>query len=109
MKRTSLVAIAALLCAFGPLAPFSAGRASTQQAGAAGRPPSVPPKAASAGPADVWQMNQKLRAEETNNSKIMWLVHEISDVHGPRLTGSPGLRAAQDRSEEHTSELQSRS
>src|SRR6185437_10268729 len=23
-------------------------------------------------------------------------VHEISDVHGPRLTGSPGLRAAQD-------------
>jgi len=41
-------------------------------------------------------MNQKLRAEETNNSKIMWLVHEISDVHGPRLTGSPGLRAAQD-------------
>ncbi|HXE31661.1 MAG TPA: M20/M25/M40 family metallo-hydrolase [Terriglobales bacterium] len=41
-------------------------------------------------------MNAKLRAEETNNSKIMWIMHEISDVYGPRLTGSPGLRAAQD-------------
>jgi hypothetical protein len=42
------------------------------------------------------EMNSKLRAEETNNSKIMWILHEITDVHGPRLTGSPGLRAAQD-------------
>jgi len=44
----------------------------------------------------VAAMNAKLRAEETNNSKLMWIMHEISDVHGPRLTGSPGLRAAQD-------------
>src|SRR5580765_7686432 len=42
------------------------------------------------------EMNAKLRAEETNNSKIMWILHEISDVHGPRVTGSPGLRDAQD-------------
>src|SRR5262249_44729082 len=41
-------------------------------------------------------MNTRLRAEETNNSKIMWILHEITDVHGPRLTGSPGLRDAQD-------------
>jgi len=41
-------------------------------------------------------MNARLRAEETNNSKVMWIIHEVSDVHGPRLTGSPGLRAAQD-------------
>jgi carboxypeptidase Q len=41
-------------------------------------------------------MNTRLRAEETNNSKVMWIMHEVSDVHGPRLTGSPGLRAAQD-------------
>jgi carboxypeptidase Q len=41
-------------------------------------------------------MNTRLRAEETNNSKLMWIMHEISDVHGPRLTGSPGLRVAQD-------------
>jgi hypothetical protein len=45
---------------------------------------------------DLADMNARLRAEETNNSKIMWIMHEISDVHGPRLTGSPGLRAAQD-------------
>ncbi|HEX5473957.1 MAG TPA: M28 family peptidase [Vicinamibacterales bacterium] len=44
----------------------------------------------------VADMNARLRAEETNHSKIMWIMHEISDVHGPRLTGSPGLRAAQD-------------
>ena len=45
---------------------------------------------------DLAAMNTKLRAEETNNSKIMWILHEITDVHGPRLTGSPGLREAQD-------------
>jgi hypothetical protein len=28
-----------------------------------------------------------IRAEETNNSKIMWLIHEIADVYGPRVTG----------------------
>jgi len=47
-------------------------------------------------PTDLAAMNAKLRAEETNNSKIMWILHEISDVHGPRVTGSPGLRDAQD-------------
>jgi hypothetical protein len=26
----------------------------------------------------------------------MWWLHEVTDVYGPRLTGSPGLRAAQD-------------
>ncbi|MGH9394871.1 MAG: hypothetical protein ACRD1E_11925, partial [Terriglobales bacterium] len=41
-------------------------------------------------------MNNRLRAEEANHSKIMWIMHEVSDVYGPRLTGSPGLRAAQD-------------
>jgi len=38
----------------------------------------------------------EIRAEETNNSKIMWILHEITDVHGPRVTGSPSLRAASD-------------
>ena len=42
------------------------------------------------------EMNARLRIEETSNSKIMWILHEITDVHGPRLTGSPGLREAQD-------------
>lgn len=44
----------------------------------------------------VADMNTRLRQEETSHSKIMWIMHEISDVHGPRLTGSPGLREAQD-------------
>jgi len=38
----------------------------------------------------------QIRAEETNNSKIMWIIHEIADVYGPRLTGTPNLRHAQD-------------
>jgi carboxypeptidase Q len=38
----------------------------------------------------------QIKAEETNNSKIMWIIHEIADVHGPRVTGTPGLKAADD-------------
>src|SRR5258707_13214589 len=41
-------------------------------------------------------MYAKIRAEETNNSKIMWIIHEIADVHGPRVTGTPNLKAADD-------------
>ena len=37
----------------------------------------------------------QIRAEETSNSKIMWIIHEIADVHGPRVTGSPQLKSAQ--------------
>src|SRR5580658_5628557 len=43
--------------------------------------------------ADVYA---QIKAEETNNSKIMWIIHEIADVHGPRVTGTPGLKAADD-------------
>jgi len=45
---------------------------------------------------DQSEINAKIIAEETNNSKIMWLIHEIADVHGPRVTGTPTLRGAQD-------------
>jgi carboxypeptidase Q len=38
----------------------------------------------------------QIRAEETNNSKVMWLIHEIADVYGPRVTGTPNLKAADD-------------
>ena len=38
----------------------------------------------------------QIRAEETNNSKIMWIIHEIADIYGPRVTGSPNLKAAED-------------
>jgi hypothetical protein len=37
-----------------------------------------------------------IRTEETNNSKIMWIIHEVADVYGPRVTGSPNLKAADD-------------
>jgi carboxypeptidase Q len=38
----------------------------------------------------------QIRMEETNNSKIMWIIHEVADVYGPRVTGTPNLRHAQD-------------
>jgi len=41
-------------------------------------------------------MYAKIKAEETNNSKIMWIIHEVADVRGPRVTGTPGLKAADD-------------
>ncbi len=42
------------------------------------------------------EMYALIRAEETNNSKIMWIIHEIADVCGPRVTGTPNLKAADD-------------
>ncbi len=38
----------------------------------------------------------KIRQEGTNNSQIMRTLHMLTDVHGPRLTGSPNLKAASD-------------
>ena len=34
-------------------------------------------------------INAKIRAEEMNNSQIMQTMHVLTDVYGPRLTGSP--------------------
>src|SRR5688572_7882690 len=36
----------------------------------------------------------KFRQEGTNNSKILQTLHVLTDVYGPRLTGSPNLKAA---------------
>ncbi|MBI2187669.1 MAG: M20/M25/M40 family metallo-hydrolase [Acidobacteria bacterium] len=36
----------------------------------------------------------KIRQEATNNSKILETLHVLTDVYGPRLTGSPNLKAA---------------
>jgi hypothetical protein len=38
----------------------------------------------------------KIRQEGTTNSQILRTLHMLTDVHGPRLTGSPNLRAAGD-------------
>ena len=38
----------------------------------------------------------KIRREATENSQIMRTLHFLTDVYGPRLTGSPNLKAAQD-------------
>ena len=38
----------------------------------------------------------KIRREATDRSEIMRTLHVLTDVYGPRLTGSPNLRKAQD-------------
>ena len=53
----------------------------------------LPLPAQAPGLSDVYA---QIRAEETNNSKIMWIIHEIADVYGPRVTGTPNLKAADD-------------
>jgi hypothetical protein len=39
-------------------------------------------------------INAKIRQEETSHSQIMKTLHMLADVYGPRVTGSPSLKAA---------------
>jgi carboxypeptidase Q len=39
---------------------------------------------------------QKIREEGLNHSKVMETAFYLTDVSGPRLSGSPGLKRAQD-------------
>ncbi len=39
-------------------------------------------------------INAKIRKEAQDNSKILRTLHYLTDVYGPRLTGSPNLKAA---------------
>ena len=41
-------------------------------------------------------INDKIRNEEAANSQIMRTMHFLTDVYGPRLTGSPNHKAAAD-------------
>lgn len=41
-------------------------------------------------------INWRIRREATENSQIMGTIHQLTDVYGPRLTGSPNFRAACD-------------
>ena len=40
------------------------------------------------------EMNAKIRKEAMENSQIMRTMHFLTDVYGPRLTGSPNLKMA---------------
>jgi carboxypeptidase Q len=39
-------------------------------------------------------INDKIRKEEAANSQVMQTLHHLTDVYGPRLTGSPNHKAA---------------
>ena len=40
------------------------------------------------------QIDAKIRLEEEQHSQIMRTLHFLTDVYGPRLTGSPSLQAS---------------
>src|SRR5262245_42593576 len=42
------------------------------------------------------EINTKIRAEEKDHSQIMHTMHFLTDIYGPRLTGSPNHKAAAD-------------
>src|SRR3954465_6158138 len=46
-------------------------------------------------PLDI-DINAKIVKEEADNSQIMKTLHVLTDLYGPRLTGSPSLKAAGD-------------
>jgi carboxypeptidase Q len=41
-------------------------------------------------------MVQRIREEGLNHSKVMDIAFHLTDASGPRLSGSPGLKRAQD-------------
>ena len=41
-------------------------------------------------------INARIRQEAMSNSQIMRTLHYLSDIYGPRLTGSPNHKAAAD-------------
>src|SRR5215471_8582258 len=51
----------------------------------------IPLSAQSAADPDI---NKKIRQEEMDHSQIMHTMHFLTDVYGPRLTGSPNHKAA---------------
>ena len=50
--------------------------------------------------ADEPGVEDRLRAAETQESQILSVLHHLTDIYGPRLTGSPQLKGAQDWSAE---------
>src|SRR5688500_10216158 len=46
------------------------------------------------GVAPAPDINDRIRKEGMENSQIMKTLHTLTDVYGPRLTGSPKLKAA---------------
>src|ERR1700761_8410455 len=50
-------------------------------------------------------VDTQLRAQATKDSQLMWWLHEVTDVYGPRLTGSPRPRAAPDLAVGHMGEV----
>ena len=82
MLRTVIVALLCLTL-FNPLPVFT----QNQEA-------QFPPSSTATAPLIDPDILAKIRKEAMDNSKIMRTLHYLTDVYGPRLTGSPNLKAA---------------
>lgn len=51
-----------------------------------------------------WQMVNKIKTEGFDNSKVMEIAWYLTEVHGPRLTGSPQLKSAMEWSRDKLNE-----
>ena len=78
MKRRDLLKLAtlALVCAFA-LSPLRIAQTASAQTRD-----------------DYADIDARIAKEENDNSQIMHTLHFFTDVYGPRLTGSPSLKAA---------------
>ncbi|HUN03872.1 MAG TPA: hypothetical protein PLS00_13520, partial [Niabella sp.] len=51
-------------------------------------------------PGFLWSQDattiQKIREEGLNNTQVMDIAFQLTEVSGPRVTGSPGLKRASD-------------
>jgi hypothetical protein len=79
---------ASLLC-LALFNPFTALPANPAQTSSQSGPPS-----STTAPLIDPDIQSRIRKEAMNNSKIMRTLHYFTDVYGPRLTGSPNLKAA---------------
>ncbi|HWS54150.1 MAG TPA: M20/M25/M40 family metallo-hydrolase [Pyrinomonadaceae bacterium] len=73
MKR-KLAPLVALVCLLAPLAGGGRGAAGQERVNA--------------------EVYWKIRREAAENSRVMRIVHHLTDLYGPRLTGSPNFKAA---------------
>jgi carboxypeptidase Q len=73
MRHATLAAVL-LVCTLAPTLPLAQGRAEA-----------IPAET-------IW----RIRSEATERSQILQTLHMLTDVYGPRLTGSPSLKAASD-------------
>src|SRR5262245_11440265 len=90
MPRTLRVSLLCFALLINPLAAFAQGRAASSGSGGGTASGTGGSGATNADP----EIQAKIRKEEMEKSQAMKTLHVLTDVYGPRLTGSPNHKAA---------------